>query len=84
MKEIKENTESICQKFGLLNYMNSYIVNLSGGNKRKLAFAISMMNKPSLLLIDEPSTGVDPKSRRLMWRNINDLSNSGHKIYYWY
>ena len=84
MKEIKENTESICQKFGLLNYMNSYIVNLSGGNERKLAFAISMMNKPSLLLLDDPSTGVDPKSRRLMWWNINDLSNSGHKIYYWY
>ena len=38
-----------------------------------------MMNKPTLLLLDEPSTGVDPESRRVMWRNINELSNSGHK-----
>ena len=79
LKAIKENTESICAKFGLLKYMNSYIVNLSGGNKRKLTFAIAMMNKPTLLLLDEPSTGVDPESRRFMWRNINELSNYGHK-----
>ena len=38
-----------------------------------------MMNKPTMLLLDEPSTGVDPESRRVMWRNINDLSNSEHK-----
>ena len=38
-----------------------------------------MMNRPRLLLLDEPSTGVDPESRRIMWRNINELSNSGHK-----
>ena len=37
------------------------------------------MNKPTLLLLDEPSTGVDPDSRRLMWKNINELSNTGHK-----
>jgi len=37
------------------------------------------MNKPTLLLLDEPSTGVDPDSRRFMWKNINELSNSGHK-----
>ena len=37
------------------------------------------MNKPSLLLLDEPSTGVDPESRRIMWKNINALSNSGHQ-----
>jgi len=37
------------------------------------------MNKPTLLLLDEPSTGVDPDSRRFMWKNINELSNSGHR-----
>ena len=37
------------------------------------------MNKPSLLLLDEPSTGVDPESRRYMWKCINELSNKGHK-----
>ena len=79
LKTCNENVESICAKFGLSKYLNTYTKNLSGGNKRKLTFAIAMMNKPTLLLLDEPSTGVDPESRRIMWRNINELSNSGHK-----
>ena len=69
----------ICEKFGLTKYLETYCINLSGGNKRKLTFAIAIMNKPTLLLLDEPSTGVDPDSRRFMWKNINELSNSGHK-----
>ena len=79
LKTCNETVESICQKFGLSKYLDTYTINLSGGNKRKLTFAIAMMNRPSLLLLDEPSTGVDPESRRIMWRNINELSNSGHK-----
>ena len=79
LKTCKESVESICYKFGLSKYLDTYTVNLSGGNKRKLTFAIAMMNKPTMLLLDEPSTGVDPESRRVMWRNINDLSNSEHK-----
>ena len=69
----------ICEKFGLTKYLDTFCINLSGGNKRKLTFAIAIMNKPTLLLLDEPSTGVDPESRRFMWKNINELSNTGHK-----
>ena len=79
LKTCNESVTSICQRFGLSKYLDTYTINLSGGNKRKLTFAIAMMNRPSLLLLDEPSTGVDPESRRIMWRNINELSNSGHK-----
>ena len=79
LKTCNESVESVCNKFGLSKYLNTYTVNLSGGNKRKLTFAIALMNYPRLLLLDEPSTGVDPESRRIMWRNINELSNSGHK-----
>ena len=79
LKTCNDSVESVCAKFGLSKYLDTYTVNLSGGNKRKLTFAIAMMNRPSLLLLDEPSTGVDPESRRIMWRNINELSNSGHK-----
>ena len=71
--------EEICKKFGLTKYLDTYCVNLSGGNKRKLTFVIAIMNRPTLLLLDEPSTGVDPDSRRFMWKNINELSNSGHR-----
>ena len=80
LKNHKETPENISKKFGLNKYLNTYTINLSGGNKRKLTFAIAMMNKPSLLLSDEPSTGVDLESRRIMWKNINELSKSGHKF----
>ena len=79
LKTCNESVETVCEKFGLEKYLDTYTINLSGGNKRKLTFAIAMMNRPSLLLLDEPSTGVDPESRRIMWRNINELSNTGHQ-----
>ena len=79
LKTCNEIPEVVCEKFGLNKYLDTYTVNLSGGNKRKLTFAIALMNKPSLLLLDEPSTGVDPESRRIMWKNINELNERGHK-----
>ena len=79
LKTCNESVENICNKFGLEKYLDTYCINLSGGNKRKLSFAIALMNKPNLLLLDEPSTGVDPESRKLMWKNINELSNNNHK-----
>lgn len=49
---------------------------LSGGNKRKLSVAIAMMGSPSIIFLDEPSTGMDPKARRFMWKVIADISTS--------
>ena len=45
-------------------------MNLSGGNKRKLSVAIALIGKPRLILLDEPSTGVDPDARQHMWQTI--------------
>lgn len=51
---------------------------LSGGNKRKLVTAIAMMGNPTAIFLDESSAGVDPYSRRLLWKSIRDESkNSG-------
>eukprot|EP00439_Symbiodinium_sp_Y106_P026016 s2990_g3.t1 len=47
---------------------------LSGGNKRKLSLAIALMASPPLVFLDEPSTGVDPAARRLMWHVISAVS----------
>lgn len=50
--------------------------NLSGGNKRKLCLAMSLIGRPQILFIDEASAGVDPGSRRLMWNAIKDEGQS--------
>ena len=79
LKNVNEPVDRICHRFGLEKYLNTQSINLSGGNKRKLAFAIALMNYPKLLLLDEPSTGVDPESRRVMWKNINMLSRNSNE-----
>ena len=74
LKGVNESVQNICDNFGLGQYLETYCVNLSGGNKRKLSFAIALMCRPKILLLDEPSTGVDPESRRIMWKNIMELT----------
>jgi len=73
LKEIPDTAENVCKKFGLEKYMDTYCENLSGGNKRKLSFALALIGQPRILLLDEPSTGVDPESRRIMFKNIINL-----------
>ena len=69
-ESISNRITNLLSVFGLYKYRDSLTKDLSGGNKRKVLFAIALMNNPELILLDEPSTGVDPDSRRLMWRNV--------------
>ena len=80
LKGVRESVQNICEKFGLEKYLETYCINLSGGNKRKLSFAIALMCKPKILLLDEPSTGVDPESRRIMWKNIMELTRKNRNL----
>ncbi|XP_063076854.1 ATP-binding cassette sub-family A member 5 [Engraulis encrasicolus] len=54
----------------LKEHLNKQAKNLSAGIKRKLCFALSMLGNPQIVLLDEPSTGMDPKSKQRMWRAI--------------
>ena len=56
--------------------MNTPAGKLSGGNKRKLQVAIATLGKPLVVLLDEPSAGMDPKARRFLWERIADLKQS--------
>lgn len=63
--------EELLNVFHLKEYEKQEADKLSGGNKRKLSVAISLIGNPSLLILDEPSTGIDPESRRYLWNLIN-------------
>lgn len=65
---------------GLNGRENELTVNLSGGWKQRLALGCSILHAPSIVFLDEPTGGVDPKSRRLFWEIIYDLANAGTTI----
>jgi len=65
---------------GLTSRRKQLAGNLSGGWKQRLALAACIMHKPQLLLLDEPTAGVDPKARRDFWGEIHDLSADGMTV----
>lgn len=71
--EINETIEYLINALQLDEYVYTGVDKLSGGNKRKLCVAISMMGAPKLLFLDEPSTGMDPVARSRLWGLIKDI-----------
>ncbi|CDJ35112.1 Protein Abca14, related [Eimeria mitis] len=60
---------------GCSKYMHTLVKSYSGGTKRKLSLGIAMLGKVDLLLLDEPTSGVDPESRQVLWRMIENAKN---------
>uniref|UniRef100_A0A0K0CZL9 ABC transporter domain-containing protein n=1 Tax=Angiostrongylus cantonensis TaxID=6313 RepID=A0A0K0CZL9_ANGCA len=61
-------------------YASTITSALSGGNRRKLSVATALISHPSLVLLDEPSAGMDPNSQRFLWRVIGHLRKSGKAV----
>ena len=66
-------------EMSLDEYSDKIAGKLSGGNKRKLSVAISLLCNPQIILLDEPSTGMDPEARRFMWSIIHKTTKLGKK-----
>ena len=75
-----KRTEEVLGFFNLETRADSSIYALSGGMKRRLAIARAMMSSPQLLVMDEPTTGLDPQSRNRVWEQLGELKEAGVTI----
>ena len=65
---------------GLIEKRGAWVVKLSGGQRQRLAVACALVGDPDLLFLDEPTTGLDPQSRRQIWEIVRDLRRRGRTI----
>ncbi|MFN2557821.1 MAG: ATP-binding cassette domain-containing protein [Nitriliruptorales bacterium] len=69
--------DELLERFGLENAADRLVRTYSGGMRRRLDLASSLLKRPRLLFLDEPTAGLDPRSRRQMWQAIGDLVSQG-------
>lgn len=72
--------EELLERYDLVEQRKQFASTMSGGQRQRLALACAVLNKPELLLLDEPTSAVDPKSRRDYWEKLFSLANSGTTI----
>jgi ABC-2 type transport system ATP-binding protein len=75
------NIDEIIDAMNLKDQENKLYMNLSGGLKQRVGVAISLVNNPDIVFLDEPSTGLDPKARREVWEVIAGLRNKGKTVF---
>ena len=76
-RTVQEKSEEMLDFFELLDYRNEKVDKLSGGMKRRLTIARALINSPLILILDEPTTGLDPQARHLVWQRLRRLKEQG-------
>lgn len=76
-KESKRRAEELLEFVGLLDRKDAPITSLSGGMKRRVVLARSLINNPKIIILDEPTTGLDIQSKRIFWEKLLELKQQG-------
>ncbi len=79
-RESQRRTQEVLERIDLIDAADRQVKTYSGGMRRRLDLAASMVGRPEVLFLDEPTTGVDPRSRLDVWSLIEDLIESGTTI----
>ena len=76
-KEARRRADELLEFVQLTDWATSVVDNLSGGMKRRLTIARALINEPDILLLDEPTTGLDPQARHVVWDRLYRLKHRG-------
>jgi ABC-2 type transport system ATP-binding protein len=78
---IERRADALLERFGLSDKANQVFTRLSGGQKRRLTLARAMIHEPRLIILDEPTAGVDVELRLELWDLVRDLNRAGTTIF---
>lgn len=76
--ELKSRINELSTLLDFKDYLKKPLNKLSGGQKRRIDIARALIHEPQLLILDEPTTGLDPQTRKILWKVINDLRKEKH------
>ena len=79
-KEIEARIPSLLEFASLTNKRDAKVPTLSGGMKRRLTLARALVNDPDVIFLDEPTTGLDPQARHLIWQRLRELTQQGKTL----
>jgi ABC-2 type transport system ATP-binding protein len=77
----RARTEELLERFDLTEAAGQLVTTYSGGMQRKLDLAMTLVSEPRIIFLDEPTTGLDPRSRRTMWQMVKDLTRGGVTLF---
>ena len=80
-KNSRQVADGLLQRFSLDEAADRRVSTYSGGMRRKLDIAMSLIGKPQLIFLDEPTTGLDPEARIEVWRIVKELANGGTTVF---
>ena len=80
-EELKARVETALRRSDSEEFADRYYSKLSGGQKRRAEIARAIIHDPKILMLDEPTAGLDPQTRKLIWNNIRDLKNQGMTVF---
>ena len=78
---LKTRSAEVLRRVGLSDRAKEYVETLSGGMQRRVELAKGLIHSPAVLLLDEPSTGLDPGARRDMWQYLQNTARSGGRLH---
>jgi daunorubicin resistance ABC transporter ATP-binding subunit len=77
VREARRITDGLIERFEIEAFRNRLVKQLSGGERRRVDLAAGMIDRPRVLVLDEPTTGLDPRSRQVVWATVRDLVADG-------
>ena len=80
LKDPREVADNLLNRFGLTDAADRRVSTYSGGMRRRLDIAMSLIGKPQLIFLDEPTNGLDPEARIEVWKTVKELANHGTTV----